>query len=84
MTLQKFCTTIVSPVVLMACTSMPDYRANIEDWSEEKIVCKWRAPIGSNIKKKTCRAIRNLSFWERRDLIRDAYGAEPFEMRPKR
>ena len=75
---------ILSSALLVACAAEPDYYANNDaDDAGEKIVCKLEAPLGSNIQKKTCRVVSDLSFWERKKLFQDGYGSEPFKTRPR-
>jgi len=59
------------------------HEANIDfDKPAERIVCKMEAPIGSNIKRRTCWVESNLSYQERKKLLQDGHGNTPFEMRP--
>jgi len=91
------CATVLSSAVLAACGTpaynASNYDANVYDANihdanidfdkpAERLVCKMEAPIGSNIKRRTCRVVSNLSYRERKKLLQDGYGNTPFEMRP--
>jgi len=91
------CATVLSSAVLAACGTpaynASNYDANVYDANihdanidfdkpAERIVCKMEAPIGSNIKRRTCWVESNLSYQERKKLLQDGHGNTPFEMRP--
>ena len=91
------CATVLSSAVLAACGTpaynASNYDANVYDANihdanidfdkpAERLVCKMEAPIGSNIKRRTCWVESNLSYQERKKLLQDGHGNTPFEMRP--
>ncbi len=72
----KMIATVLSAVVLAAC-SAPTYYGSLDDERHvERILCKNVAPLGSNIRRKTCRIGRQLTFEERKRVLRT------FEQRP--
>ncbi len=72
----KMIATVLSAVVLAAC-SPPTYYGSLDDERHvERILCKNVAPLGSNIRRKTCRIGRQLTFEERKRVLRT------FEQRP--
>ena len=67
---------VFSAVVLAAC-SPPTYYGDLDNERHvERVLCKNVAPLGSNIRRKTCRVGRQLTFEERKRVLRT------FEQRP--
>ncbi len=69
----KISATVISAAVLAACTP-PTYYGDLDNERHvARIVCKNVAPINSNIRRKTCRLERQLTFQERKDILRMSY-----------
>ncbi len=69
----KASATVISAAVLAACTP-PTYYGDLDNERHvERIICKNVAPLGSNIRRKTCRLDRQLTFQERKDILRMGY-----------
>jgi len=67
---------VIGAAVLAAC-SPPTYYGSLDDERHvERVLCKNVAPLGSNIRRKTCRVDRQLTFDERKRVLRT------FEHRP--
>jgi len=64
---------VISAVVLAACTP-PTYYGDLNNERHvERIICKNVAPLGSNIRRETCRLDRQLTFQERKDILRQGH-----------
>ncbi len=64
---------VFSAVVLAACTP-PTYYGDLNNERHvERIICKNVAPLGSNIRRETCRLDRQLTFQERKDILRQGH-----------
>jgi len=69
----KTSATVISAAVLAACTP-PTYYGDLDNERHvERIICKNVAPLGSNIRRKTCRLDRQLTFQERKAVLRQGY-----------
>ena len=68
---------VFSAAVLAACAPSPYQAALNEDMRAGRIVCEYKAPINSNIRRKTCRMVNDLTRDEKEDIMRT------FEQRPK-
>jgi hypothetical protein len=77
----KTSATVISAAVLAACTP-PTYYGDLDNERHvERIICKNVAPLGSNIRRQTCRLDRQLTFAERKQILRQGY-REPGGMGP--
>ena len=64
---------VFSAVVLAAC-SPPTYYGDLNNERHvERIICKNVAPLGSNIRRETCRLDHQLTFQERKDILRQGH-----------
>jgi hypothetical protein len=64
---------VFSAVVLAACTP-PTYYGDLNNERHvERIICRNVAPLGSNIRRETCRLDRQLTFQERKDILRQGH-----------
>jgi hypothetical protein len=66
----KMSATVISAAVLAACTTPTYYGSLDNERHVESIVCRNVAPLGSNIRRKTCRIDRKLTFEERKKVLR--------------
>ena len=73
----KMATTVLSAAILAACAPSPYQAALNEEMRAGRIVCEYKAPINSNIRRKTCRVVNDLTRDEKGDIMRT------FEQRPK-
>ena len=62
--------TVFTAAVLAACVPS-NYYADLDD--DRRVICKKVAPLGSNIRRKTCRLTGELTFEERRQLLEQGY-----------
>jgi hypothetical protein len=69
----KTSATVISAAVLVACTP-PTYYGDLDNERHvERIICRNVAPLGSNIRRETCRLDRQLTFQERKAILRQGY-----------
>jgi hypothetical protein len=73
----KIAATVLSAAILAACAPSPYQAALADDLRAGRIVCEYEAPLGSNIRRKTCRLVDDLTRDEKEDIMRT------FEQRPK-
>jgi len=66
----KISATVISAVVLAACTPPTYYGSLDNERHVERVLCKNVAPLGSNIRRQTCRVDRQLTFDERKRVLR--------------
>ena len=70
MALYKMSAMVLSAALLGAC-SPPTYYGSLDNERHvERVLCKNVAPLGSNIRRKTCRVDRQLTFDERKRVLR--------------
>ena len=68
---------VFSAAVLAACAQSPNHADVADDLRAGRTVCKYEAPFGSKIRRKTCRQIDDLTRDEKEDIMRT------YEQRPK-
>jgi hypothetical protein len=68
--------TVLSGAILAACAQSPYQAALDEERRAGRIVCEYEKPINSNIRRKTCRLVQDLTRAEKEGLLRT------FEHRP--
>jgi len=66
----KMMATVLGAVVLAACTAPTYYGSLDNERHVERVICKNVAPTGSNVRRKTCRVSRKLTFEERKRILR--------------
>ncbi len=73
----KMTATVISGAILAACVAQSPYQAALdEEMRDGRIVCEYKKPINSNIRRKTCRVVQDLTRAEKDGLLRT------FEHRP--
>ena len=75
----KMATTVLSAAILAACAPSPYQAALNEEMRAGRIVCEYRAPINSNIRRKTCRVVNDLTREEKEDVLRTMEQRPVFE-----
>ncbi len=73
----KIATTVLSAAIFAACAPSPYQAALRQEMLAGRVVCEYKAPINSNIRRKTCRVVNDLTRDEKEDVLRT------FEQRPK-
>ena len=72
----KMTATILSGAILAACAQSPYQAALDEERRAGRIVCEYEKPINSNIRRKTCRLVQDLTRADKEGMLRT------FEHRP--
>jgi invasion protein IalB len=73
----KMTATVLSGAILAACAQSSPYQAALdEERRAGRIVCEYEKPINSNIRRKTCRLVQDLTRAEKEGVLRT------FEHRP--
>ncbi len=79
MTIYKMSAAVFSAAVLAGCTQSAYFADLDADRREGRIVCRNEAPLGSNIRRKTCRLVGDFTEENRREMFGAGYQQAPFE-----